>query len=110
MSRQPWPDPRNPILSGNRTAFMRFVFFCLSPPRARSNYSRKAKNTNLINAVLLPFATKGEVELFKKGDELVVQIGTFRRHIGLPRSMAALLPSRAKLESKVLTVEMKETP
>ena len=59
--------------------------------------------------VLLPFATKGEIELFKKGDELVVQIGTFRRHIGLPRSMAALTPSRARLESKVLTVEMKET-
>ncbi|HKD85232.1 MAG TPA: ArsA family ATPase [Terriglobales bacterium] len=59
--------------------------------------------------VLLPFATKGEVELFKKGDELVVQIGSFRRHIGLPRSMAALSPSRARLESKVLTVEMKET-
>src|SRR5271167_634413 len=58
--------------------------------------------------VVLPFATKGEVELFKKGDELVVQIGSFRRHIGLPRSMAALMPSRAKLESKVLTVEMKE--
>ena len=60
--------------------------------------------------VLLPFATKGEIELFKKGDELVVQIGTFRRHIGLPRSMAALTPSRARLESKVLTVEMRETP
>ena len=59
--------------------------------------------------VLLPFATKGEVELFKKGDELVVQIGSFRRHIGLPRSMASLSPSRARLESKVLTVEMKET-
>ena len=58
--------------------------------------------------VLLPFATKGEIELFKKGDELVVQIGTFRRHIGLPRSMAALQPSRAKLDNKVLTVEMKE--
>ena len=60
--------------------------------------------------IVLPFATKGEIELFKKGDELVVQIGTFRRHIGLPRSMAALTPSRARLESKVLTVEMKETP
>src|SRR5271169_6195547 len=59
--------------------------------------------------VLMPFATKGEIELFKKGDELVVQVGTFRRHIGLPRSMAALQPSRAKLDNKVLTVEMKET-
>jgi arsenite-transporting ATPase len=48
------------------------------------------------------------VGLFKKGDELVVEIGTLRRHIGLPTSMAALSPSKAKLENKVLTVEMKE--
>jgi len=59
--------------------------------------------------VLLPFATKGEVALFKKGDELVVEIGTLRRHIGLPRSMETLLPSRARLENQVLTIEMKET-
>ena len=58
--------------------------------------------------VLLPFATKGEVALFKKGDELVVEIGTLRRHIGLPRSMETLLPSRARLENQVLTIEMKE--
>jgi arsenite-transporting ATPase len=58
--------------------------------------------------ILLPFTTKGEIGLFKKGDELVVEIGTFRRHIGLPRSMAGLLPARARLESRVLTVEMKE--
>jgi arsenite-transporting ATPase len=56
----------------------------------------------------LPFAAKGEVGLFKKGDELVVEIGTLRRHIGLPTSMAALSPSRAKLENKILTIEMKE--
>ncbi|MGC9972858.1 MAG: ArsA family ATPase [Bryobacteraceae bacterium] len=60
--------------------------------------------------VLLPFATKGEIGLFKKGDELVVEIGTFRRHIGLPTSMAALTPTRARLENRVLTVEMKEVP
>jgi arsenite-transporting ATPase len=59
-------------------------------------------------SILLPFAGKGEVGLFKKGDELVVEIGTFRRHIGLPRSMAALQPARARLESQTLTVEMKE--
>ncbi|MGO9588946.1 MAG: ArsA family ATPase [Candidatus Acidiferrales bacterium] len=59
--------------------------------------------------LLLPFAAKGEVGLFKKGDELVVEIGTLRRHIGLPRSMATLLPSRARLDNRVLTVEMKET-
>lgn len=57
----------------------------------------------------LPFATKGEIGLFKKGDELVVEIGTLRRHIGLPSSMAGLSPSRAILQNKVLTVEMKES-
>ncbi len=57
----------------------------------------------------LPFAAKGEIGLFKKGDELVVEIGTLRRHIGLPTSMASLSPGRAKLDNKVLTVEMKET-
>jgi len=56
----------------------------------------------------LPFATKGEVGLFKKGDELVVEIGTLRRHIGLPRSMATLVPARARLDNRILTVEMKE--
>ncbi|MFY9724422.1 MAG: TRC40/GET3/ArsA family transport-energizing ATPase [Bryobacteraceae bacterium] len=57
----------------------------------------------------LPFAAKGEVGLFKKGDELVVEIGTLRRHIGLPTSMAGLAPTRARLENRVLTVEMKES-
>ncbi len=58
--------------------------------------------------VQLPFATKGEVGLFKKGDELVVEIGTLRRHIGLPTSMAGLRPTRARLENRVLIVEMRE--
>jgi arsenite/tail-anchored protein-transporting ATPase len=58
--------------------------------------------------VQLPFATKGEIGLFKKGDELVVEIGSLRRHIGLPTSMAGLAPSRARLDHKLLTVEMKE--
>src|SRR5208283_3306494 len=60
--------------------------------------------------VLLPFATKGDIGLFKKGDELVVEVGTLRRHIGLPRSMATLVPARARLENRILTVEMKEAP
>jgi len=58
--------------------------------------------------LMLPFATKGEVGLFKKGDELVVEIGTLRRHIGLPRSMATMMPGKARLENRILTVEMKE--
>jgi len=57
-----------------------------------------------------PFAAKGEVGLFKKGDELVVEVGTVRRHVGLPSSMAGLSPVRARLEGGLLIVELRETP
>ncbi len=56
----------------------------------------------------LPFAEKSEVGLFKKGDELVVQLGSVRRHVGLPTSLAALMPARAHLEGGTLIVELKE--
>jgi len=58
--------------------------------------------------VLVPFAARGEVSLFKKGDELVIEVGTVRRHIGLPTSISALKPSRARLDDGLLTVEMRE--
>ncbi len=56
----------------------------------------------------IPFAAKGEISVFKKHDELVVEVGTLRRHIGLPTTMAALAPTRARLDNGVLVVEMKE--
>jgi arsenite-transporting ATPase len=76
--------------------------------RTEKPYTFEKRNGTYEIRVLLPFATKGEIGLFKKGDELVVEIGTLRRHIGLPRSMASLSPSRAKLEKGLLTVEMRE--
>jgi arsenite-transporting ATPase len=76
--------------------------------RTEKSYTFAKRDGGYEVRVLLPFATKGEVALFKKGDELVVEIGTLRRHIGLPRSMETLLPGRARLENQVLTIEMKE--
>jgi arsenite-transporting ATPase len=58
--------------------------------------------------VAMPFAGKGEVGLFKKGDELVVEVGVFRRHIGLPTTLARLEPVRATFEDKTLVVELGE--
>jgi arsenite/tail-anchored protein-transporting ATPase len=76
--------------------------------QAEKPYTFEKRDGKYEIRLLLPFAVKSEVGLFKKGDELVVEIGTLRRHIGLPRSMATLVPARARLESRVLTVEMKE--
>ena len=77
--------------------------------RTEAPYSFSKQDGHYEVRLLLPFAAKGEIGLFKKGDELVVEVGTLRRHIGLPTSMASLTPIRAHLENKVLTVEMKES-
>ena len=76
--------------------------------RTEAPYTFEKLNGHYAVRLQLPFAAKGEIGLFKKGDELVIEVGTLRRHIGLPTSMAALMPSRARLENRVLTVEMKE--
>jgi arsenite-transporting ATPase len=77
--------------------------------RTEAPYTFEKMDGHYAVRLQLPFAMKGEVGLFKKGDELVVEIGTLRRHIGLPTSMASLSPSKARLENSILTVEMKET-
>ncbi len=56
----------------------------------------------------VPFTEKAEIGLFKKDDELVVQIGTVRRHVGLPTTMASLQPVKARLEGRKLVVEMRQ--
>ena len=76
--------------------------------RTEAPYTFEKCNSHYEVKLPLPFAMKGEVGLFKKGDELVVEIGNLRRHIGLPTSMAALKPTRASLQHKILTVELKE--
>ncbi|HEX4808043.1 MAG TPA: ArsA family ATPase [Bryobacteraceae bacterium] len=59
--------------------------------------------------ISMPFAEKAEIGLFKKQDELVVEVGTVRRHVGLPTSMASLQPVKARLDGSVLVVDMRET-
>jgi arsenite-transporting ATPase len=77
--------------------------------RTEAPYSFEKLDGSYAVRLRLPFAAKGEIGLFKKGDELVVEIGTLRRHIGLPTSMASLSPTKARLENKILTVEMRES-
>jgi len=69
---------------------------------------REARRRRLRGARDPAFADKHDVGLFKKGEELIVEVGTLRRHIGLPTSMASLTPRRATLADGVLTVELEE--
>ena len=86
LGKQRLEELARSALSGQRRPFSRHAH--------REALSLRQKQNGVYEIrVLLPFATKGEIGLFKKGDELVVEVGTLRRHIGLPRSMAALQPA-----------------
>ena len=75
--------------------------------RTEKSYSFAVADGRYEVRLHMPFAQKGEVGLFKKGDELVVEVGTLRRHVGLPTSMASMVPVRARLERDTLVIEMK---
>lgn len=82
----------------------------LTVSREERPYSFERRNGVHQVRVAMPYATKGEVGLFKKGDELVIEIGVLRRHVGLPRSIAALQPRRATFEGNTLVIELGEAP
>ncbi len=52
----------------------------------------------------LPFVEKGEVQLRRKGDELIIRVGTIKRHLVLPHILAKQDPKSAKLEEGTLRV------
>lgn len=52
----------------------------------------------------MPFAEKGAVEMTQVGDELIVQVGSYKRNMILPRALAVLRASSAKLNDGELRV------
>ena len=59
---------------------------------------------DLVLKIKLPFVTKEYVDLFKEGEGLVVRIGSFKRHVFLPRVFAHRQPGRASLDKNVLAI------
>jgi arsenite-transporting ATPase len=57
--------------------------------------------------IRLPFVAKSDVELNKVSEELVVRVGSFKRHILLPRQVAASQSIKARLEGQDLSIIFK---
>ena len=53
----------------------------------------------------LPFVKKDYIDLFKEKEDLVVRIGSFKRHVFLPRALLNRKPTQAKLENDVLSIK-----
>jgi len=56
----------------------------------------------------IPFAERGEIDLKKVGDELVVSVGGEKRTIILPSALADQRPSGAGFEQGTLTVTFED--
>jgi arsenite-transporting ATPase len=55
----------------------------------------------------LPFLTKKDVELSRVSDELIVRVGSFKRHVLLPRQVAAAKTVRARMEDRHLYIHFR---
>ena len=59
--------------------------------------------------VPLPFVTKSDIDLQQVGDELVIQVGSQKRTMVLPRALVGMRIHGAKLEDDVLKVQFAPT-
>ncbi len=59
---------------------------------------------DVILAITVPFAEKGDVDVLRHGEELIITVGSYRRAFILPDSLRRREVRRAKLEDGVLRV------
>jgi arsenite-transporting ATPase len=67
-------------------------------------YSVIREGTGYVLSVELPFTSKEEISLSRKSDELVLQVGGWRRNLVLPRLLLDAPTQGAKMEDRILRV------
>lgn len=85
------------------------IYGSLSPEEilyADTPYTFRKVGEDYFLDIKIPFLTKEEVELSKRNEELIVCIGGFKRHVLLPRNIAARQPSGAKVERDKVVIKL----
>jgi len=67
------------------------------------NFQKEDKHYTLTLA--LPFIEKGDISLTRSGDELIVQVGNFKRNIIIPHALAGLTATEASFEESKLRIQ-----
>jgi arsenite-transporting ATPase len=78
--------------------------------RSDPPYRYAKRNGKYVLTLDLPFVDRHEVDLAMASGDLVVRIGNVRHHIPVPRMLAGLSPSGAKVEDGKLTVRFGKMP
>jgi arsenite/tail-anchored protein-transporting ATPase len=77
--------------------------------RGRPYYVRR-DNGGYILSLELPFASREEISLSRNADELVLQVGAWRRNLVLPRLLLDAPTEGARMEDRVLKVRFGGLP
>jgi arsenite-transporting ATPase len=67
------------------------------------NFQKEDEHYTL--TLTLPFIEKEDISLVRSGDELVVQVGNFKRNIILPHALAGLAATGARFEGSKLRIQ-----
>ena len=73
-------------------------------------YTVARDDGEFILSVDLPFATKEEIALARHGDELVIDLGTWRRNLVLPRILIDATTLGAKYDDHILKIRFAAPP
>lgn len=76
---------------------------------AHSPFRVREKTGELVMEMKVPFVEKGDLDVFRHGQELYVQVGSYRRSFLLPDTLRRRQVTRAKLEHGVLRVTFEGT-
>jgi arsenite-transporting ATPase len=73
-------------------------------------YSVRRDDGGYVLTLDLPFTTRDEVSLMRKADELVVQVGSYRRNLVLPRLLVEAPTKSARFEGDTLKISFAAPP
>ena len=63
------------------------------------------EDKHYVLTLALPFTSKEKISLLQSGDELTIQVASFRRNVILPRALRGLAVNEAKLEEGKLKIK-----
>jgi arsenite-transporting ATPase len=73
-------------------------------------YSVKRDDGEFVLSVELPFAMKEEISLTRHADELLIEVGTWRRNLVLPRALVEAPTRGARFDDHVLKIRFEAPP
>ncbi|HEV2359446.1 MAG TPA: ArsA family ATPase [bacterium] len=59
-------------------------------------------------SLVAPFTTRRAVDILQRGDELIVRVGDYKRHLALPRALAGLRATDAHVDEGRLQITFKK--